>query len=555
MTIRPGRPRRAATFAGRLLWRRPARAGFVTLVIVLGLFFPSAMANAGGYTTVDGSGSSWAYIAISQWINDVQPQGLTVNYNPNGSAEGRANYIQGGQVDFAGSDPPFRNGKDQLAGTSAEKSPWGYSYVPDTAGGTAFMYHLTVGGHLVRNLRLSPKVLMEIFTGVITNWSDHRITQIYGAQLPNEPITPVLRSDGSGASYFFTRWMAHMFPSQWNAFCKRVDSHVASPCGPTEFYPHFGNAKMETGSNNVANYITASYGEGAIGYDEYAYALNSNFPVVQLLNPDNYFVGPTASNVAVALTKAVIDQDTSSPNFLQQDLDPVYTFKDPRAYPLSSYSYLIVPRSGTKEPPFFNSGAGRTLSAFVNYFLCNGQRQMADLGYSPLPFNLVKGGFEQLGKIPGHISTPSLSHYSSCGNPTFTGSHGRNELLDTAKFPSPCQKLGAPLNCVVKNGHAVAAGSGGSGGSSGGGSGAGAGSGGGAGSGSGSGVNPATGAGSGTTGTTVGAANVTGSVVNLAGNGTDRALLAALTAIGVIGAVAIPPGVAAWRRRRKLPGT
>ena len=61
--------------------------------------------------------------------------------------------------------------------------------------------------------------------------------------------------------------------------------------------------------------------------------------------------------------------------------------------------------------------------------------------------------------------------------------------------------------------------------------------------------------GSGGSGTNTGAANVTGDVVNLAGNGTDRALLAALTAVGVIGAVAIPPGVAAWRRRRKLPGT
>jgi ABC-type phosphate transport system substrate-binding protein len=369
VTTRPGRPRRAGISLGRLLWRRPARIAFVALVTALGLFFPNVMASAGGYTTVDGSGSSWAYIAISQWINDVQPQGLTVNYNPNGSAEGRSNYIQGGEVDFAGSDPPFRNGKDQLAGTSAEVSPWGYSYVPDTAGGTAFMYHLTVGGHLVRNLRLSPQVLMEIFTGAITNWDNPAITKIYGAQLPNEPIVPVLRSDGSGATYFFTRWMSIMFPSQWNAFCRKVDPHVTGQCGPTEFYPHFGDAKMEDGSNNVANYITASYGEGSIGYDEYAYALNSGYPVVQLLNPDNYFVGPTASNVAVALTKAIIDEDSHSQNFLQQDLDPVYTFKDPRSYPLSSYSYLIVPRLNTKLPPFFNTGAGRTLSAFINYFL------------------------------------------------------------------------------------------------------------------------------------------------------------------------------------------
>ena len=70
-----------------------------------------------------------------------------------------------------------------------------------------------------------------------------------------------------------------------------------------------------------------------------------------MLNPAGYYVLPTASNVAVALTKAQIDEDPHSLNFLQQNLDSVYTFTDPRTYPLSSYSYLIVPKLGTKEPP------------------------------------------------------------------------------------------------------------------------------------------------------------------------------------------------------------
>jgi ABC-type phosphate transport system substrate-binding protein len=56
-------------------------------------------------------------------------------------------------------------------------------------------------------------------------------------------------------------------------------------------------------------YVTASYGQGAIGYDEYAYALNSHYPVVALLNPAGYYVLPSASNVAVALTQAQINDD------------------------------------------------------------------------------------------------------------------------------------------------------------------------------------------------------------------------------------------------------
>ncbi len=208
------------------------------------------------------------------------------------------------------------------------------------------MYHLDVAGQLITNLRLSGQTIMEIFTGQITNWDDKQITKDYGAQLPNLPITPVIRSDGSGATYFLTRWMSHMFPSQWDAFCKKVTQGVSAAAARRPSSTRsFGHAKSENGSNNVATYITASYGNGAIGYDEYAYALNSHYPVVEVLNPAGYYVLPSASNVAVALTKAQIDEDPSQPNFLQQNLDCVYTFTDPRSYPLSSYSYLIVPRA------------------------------------------------------------------------------------------------------------------------------------------------------------------------------------------------------------------
>jgi phosphate transport system substrate-binding protein len=543
---RPARSRRS------LLWGRSGQTAFVLLATVL-MLLPWAGADAGSYTTIDGSGSSWASVALDQWAKDVQPQGLTVNYNPDGSAQGRSDWIQGSLIDYAGSDPPFRSGNDRLAGTGAEHSPWGFSYVPDTAGGTAFMYHLTVGGHQVRNLRLSPKVIMEIFTGAITNWDNPQITKIYGAQLPSEPITPVVRADGSGATFFFTLWMSTLFPSQWNAFCERVHPGITLPCGNTEFYPtsHFGNSKAENGSLASANYVTASYGEGSIDYDEYAYALNAHYPVVQVLNPDNYFVGPTASNVAVALTKARINGDSHSQNFLQQDLSQVYTFKDPRSYPLSSYSYLIVPRDGGNEPPFFNgsSGAGGSLSSYINFFLCAGQRQSKDLGYSPLPLNLVKGGLEQNAHIPGHGPIANVNSFHSCPNPTFT--NGKLTILLDAPYPSKCQHLGAPLNCVVKNGKAVRAG-GGSGGSGGGSAGSGGGSGG---SGKSSGTsggnsNLAAGTGGGTRATT-GAANVTGDVVNLASNGTDRALLALITAVAVVMAVAAPPAVGSWLRRRK----
>ncbi len=401
------------------------------------------------YAQVNGSGSSWAALAIDEWTSTLANNGITINYSPIGSATGRAQYIQG-LDDFAGSDPPFRNGGDKLGNTPPEFSHYGYSYIPDTAGGTAFMYHLDAGGHQITNLRLSGKTLMEIFTGAITNWDNPQITHDYGAQLPNIPIVPVVRTDGSGATFFFTRWMAHEFPAQWNAFCQRVTSgRVKPPCPQTEFYPTNGpgwNAKGENGSTAVADYIVASYANGAIGYDEYAYAINSHYPVVAVLNPAGYYVLPTASNVAVALTQARINEDPKSPDFLQQDLDNVYIFTDPRSYPLSSYSYLITPREGTPTPSRFNSAKGATLSTFVDYLLCAGQQNLAQLGYSPLPKNLVQGGLLQSDHIPGHVAGPNPRTLAGCANPTIN-SQGQLILLKDAPYPNKCQKVGEPLTC------------------------------------------------------------------------------------------------------------
>jgi ABC-type phosphate transport system substrate-binding protein len=525
----------------------PVAAGIAAGLAALSLLGGAVPASAGTYATLSGSGSSWASVALNQWAQDLQSNGLTVNFNEDGSAAGRGDYSQGSQVDFAASDPPFRNGNDELAGTGAEVPQYGYSYVPDVGGGTAFMYHVTVGGHLITNLRLSGETLMKIFTGQITNWDDPEITKDYGKQLPDEPIIPVVRSDGSGATYFFTRWMAHEFPQQWDAFCQKVHPGIKLPCPQTEFFPQYGNVKLESGSNAVSVYVTSSYGEGSIGYDEYAYALNAHWPVVAMENPAGYYVLPTASNVAVALTQAQINEDASSPDFLQQNLDDVYTYTDPRSYPLSSYSYLIVPKVGTKIPPIFNDNVGRSLSTYINFYLCQGQQQAAALGYSPLPLNLVKGAFLQVNNIPGTIGAPNIDNYGACNNPTFT--NGKNILLSTAPYPNKCQKVGSPLDCTVstapktsstasaKPGSTAdpAASSTSPAGNS-------------------TGTGPGTGAGSsggGGSGTAALNTNITGSVVTVPGNGADGILLAVITGLGVAAAVAAPPSVAAYLRRRR----
>jgi ABC-type phosphate transport system substrate-binding protein len=512
----------------------------------------SAAVSSTPYSDINGAGSSWSALLLDQWSSYMATsRNLTVNFSPNGSAEGRQLYREGVE-DFAASDPPFRSGTDHLDPNGKESElpvPYGYSYVPDTAGGTAFMYHIDVGGKEITNLRLSPQILMEIFTGKITNWDDPAITRIYGAKLPSLQIIPVVRSDGSGATYFFTNYMAVMFPSEWNAFCQRVP-HIAfsGSCGPTEFYPESGwnsNVKAENGSTNLATFVKSPYANGAIGYDEYAYAKFNNIPVVKVLNPGNYFVTPTAGNVAVALTQAQINEHPNSPNFLQQTLNNVYTYKDIRSYPFASYSYLITPRTPGKVPSPFNSQKGRSLSTYIDYFLCAGQKDTASLGYSPLPLNLVKGGLLQVTHIPGHVAGPNPNTLAGCPNPTFT--NGVLTVLKTAPNPPKCDKLGEPLSCAGGGGGtSPSPGSSTSTGTST------AAPGSGSGTGSGSGAGNPTGSGGGATGGGGGAAtDPQGQVISLANDSASQPVLGALTALAIVVAIAAPPALIIWLRRRR----
>jgi hypothetical protein len=249
---------------------------------------------------------------------------------------------------------------------------------------------------------------------------------------------------------------------------------------------------------------------------------------------------PSASNVAVALTQAQINEDQSSPDFLQQDLDNVYTFTDPRSYPLSSYSYLIVPRKGTTIPDGFTDGDGSTLSTYINYFLCAGQQYSAELGYSPLPLNLVEGGLLQASLIPGAEPEPSLS--SNCDNPTLKD--GQLVVLKDAPQPSPCEKVGTPLACVVVDGKAEAAGSAGAAPAA-------------SASASTGTSQPGTGTGTGTSITgaqTAAEGPVTGTVVNLAASDSNPAMFGLLTVVFILIVVGAPPAIyAVVRRRRQVP--
>lgn len=422
---------------------RSAARALAALVVACGAMSSlSTTAGAESYQRISGEGSSWAANAIDAMRVNVKQFGITVDYNPSGSSAGRKSFLNG-TVDFAASDIPFQFQPED--GSAPENpAPGSYAYIPVTAGGTALMYNLKINGQQVTNLRLSGENVAKIFTATITKWNDPAIqADNPGLTMPDRPIVPVVRSDGSGSSAQFTRWMIFTHGNVWNDYCKR--SGRAPRCGFTSYYPTVPGMIAQSGDIGIAGYVSQSFAEGAIGYLNYSYALNTQFPVAKVLNAAGYYTEPTPQNVAVSLLKARINFDQSSPDYLTQILDDVYRDTDDRNYQLSSYSYFILP---TKIQGQFNTEKGKTLGAFTYYAMCQAQQQSASLGYSPLPVNLVKASLDQIKKIPGVVV--ENVDISKCNNPTFSPD-GTNVLAASAAHPQPCDKQG-PTQCATGTG-------------------------------------------------------------------------------------------------------
>ena len=391
---------------------------------------------------ITGSGSTWAQNAVQQWVSNENNQGVQVVYTGDGSAAGRTDFALG-TVDFAVSDIGYQ-GFDPVTGTNdVSKRP--YAYLPVTAGGTSFPYNIVVNGKRLTNLRLSGKTLAEIFTNHITNWDNSAITRDNnGHALPNLPIITVVPSEGSGTSAQFTRYLNKLFPQYWVPF-------DGGHAGLTEYWPRQGSSQVaQTGSAQVMNYIASAAANGSIGYDEYSFALQAGYPVAQLENAAGYYVLPSEYNDAVALTRAVINNKPTSSDYLLENLDNVYTNPDRRTYPLSSYSYTVMPTSaGDKTMQTSGNPAcpakAQALADFLYYSICQGQEYIGPIGYSALPVNLVEAGFKQIERIKAAAPQVSLTslNISTCHNPTFVEGHPNdNYLAQIAPYPPSCDKAG-----------------------------------------------------------------------------------------------------------------
>jgi phosphate transport system substrate-binding protein len=345
---------RAGAVAGLITAGALALAGCASTAAETTRSSGPAAACASG--TLNAEGSTAQTNAMTQWINDYTEQcsGATVNYNPTGSGAGIKNFTAG-QVDFAGSDSPLNPTKGEVA-AAAKRCGGPALDLPMVVGPIAVAFTL----HGVDTLTLTPDLVAKIFTGRITTWDDPAIKAANtGVDLPNRRITVFFRSDSSGTTENFEKYLAATAPGAFTATPDK-DSSRSGFVGQ-------GRSK----SQGVAQAVGAT--DGGIGYVEYSFAVQDNLSVAQIDNGAGAvrLSKTTASAAAGAATVVGTGDDLS----LRLD----YATKAPGAYPIILVTYEVA--CATYRDP----AVGTRVRDFLTYAATGGQAALAGLGYAPLP--------------------------------------------------------------------------------------------------------------------------------------------------------------------------
>jgi ABC-type phosphate transport system substrate-binding protein len=368
--------------------------------------------------SIAGTGSSFASPAITQWQDDVShsPYGLTINWTPSNSGQGRYEFTNQ-TVDFAVSDTGYVSAS---VGTTPPSFP--FIFIPITAAGVAFMYNIP---GLKGTLQLTSYEACAILTGGITNW-DQLNNSSYGAQasgvtLPNLPIIPVTESDPAGTNYVLEEWCIAEQPSLWANFAHQQETQSGGPTdgvainatSPSSNWPGIRGGLDEQNTTSVAGGVQSN--SGAIGAVQLQYALDDGYGkgnpaegVASVENASGDYTQPSPPDVASALAYATqLANGTHQLNF---------NGLGPHVYNPSTYSYLLTPTTG------WSKTKGATLSAFVDYVLTLGQKEAPNIQYASLGLSLERYGVDAVtADVPGAVAVTSAENSAySCGDLTPT---------------------------------------------------------------------------------------------------------------------------------------
>jgi phosphate transport system substrate-binding protein len=315
-----------------------------------------ANVSCGGKKTLKASGSTAQANAMTRFVNAFEQAcpGQTLNYTPNGSGAGISEFT-GNQTDFGGSDSELLPPEYTAAQQRCDSPAWN---LPVVFGPIAVSYNVTG----VTSLTLDGPTAAKIFNGAVTAWNDPAIAALNpGVTLPAEPIRVIFRSDESGTSDNFQKYLDTAGNGAWG-----------KGAGKT-FKGGVGEGAM--GNDGTAAAVKRT--EGAISYNEWSFAQEQHLGMAKIITsagPDP--VAITAESVGKTIASAFIIKEG---NDLALDTISFYRPNEPGSYPIVLATYEIV---CSKYP---DSQAGTAVKAFLQSTIGAGQNGLADNGYIPIP--------------------------------------------------------------------------------------------------------------------------------------------------------------------------
>ena len=299
-----------------------------------------------------GAGATFPYPIYSKWFSEYSAAhpGVEINYQSIGSGGG-IRQVTSGLVDFGASDMPMT---DDMLSSSKVK----LLHLPTVLGAVVPVYNVPGA----TDLRFSGDVLADIYLGKIINWNDPRIAKDNaGVHLPDQKIIVVHRSDGSGTSFIFTDFLSKVSPEWANGPGKGT-----SPSWPLGI----------GGSHNEGVAGLVRQLPGSIGYVELIYALQNHIAFGSVKN--------AAGNWVKASIQGVTEAAASVKSMPADYRVSITNAPGPNAYPISSFTYLLVPVSGA------NAENRKVLKDMLSWIVKNGEGEVEALSFAPLPEALAQ---------------------------------------------------------------------------------------------------------------------------------------------------------------------
>ena len=313
----------------------------------------SSSPGSAGEVRLQGAGATFPNPLYQKWFseyNKTNPNSK-FDYQSIGSGAGIKQILEQ-TVDFGGTDAPMKD--EDLKAARGE-----ILHVPTVLGAVVLTYNLSgVQGEL----NLTPEAVAGIFLGDITKWNDPAIASVNpGLSLPANNVSIVHRTDGSGTTYVFTDYLSKVSP----AWKEKVGA------GTSVTWPAGLGAK---GNEGVTGQVKQT--PNSIGYVELIYADQQKLPVVTLRNAAGQFVKPALDSI----TAAAASVSGQMPDDLRVSITNA---PGAAAYPVSAFTYLLVYREQK------DAAKGKPLVDFLWWAIHDGQRIAKEMGYAPLPAEVV----------------------------------------------------------------------------------------------------------------------------------------------------------------------